>query len=176
MASQASDSQLGVSPVLGAGAGHTLLQSLIALIWDLPGRAGVQLLSEAQHPRSLGWGTETLALCSDEHGGRDVAAILHQLHPVVLHYPPWDGLLARPQAAVEDVVASIHMQDTSQHQETKAENVQPLHCVAESGREGAADGGAPGRREGNKVQRKPLSCRTRLHTTVLEITALLAPV
>lgn len=30
--------------------------------------------------------------------------------------------------------------------------------------------------EGNKVQRKPLSCRTRLHTTVLEITALLAPV
>lgn len=112
MASQASDSQLGVSPVLGAGAGHTLLQSLIALIWDLPGRAGVQLLSEAQHPRSLGWGTEPLALCSDEHGGRDVAAILHQLHPVVLHYPPWDGLLARPQAAVEDVVASIHMQDT----------------------------------------------------------------
>lgn len=38
------------------------------------------------------------------------------------------------------------MQDTSQHQETKAENVQPLHCVAESGREGAAEGGAPGRR------------------------------
>lgn len=47
------------------------------------------------------------------HGGRDVAAILHQLHPVVLHYPPGDGILAGPQAAVEDVVASVHWRRNS---------------------------------------------------------------
>lgn len=42
MASQASDSQLGVSTALGAGAGHMFLHSLIALIWDL-GKRKTQL-------------------------------------------------------------------------------------------------------------------------------------
>lgn len=42
------------------------------------------------------------------HGSRDVAAVLHQLEPVILHDPPRDGPLACPQAAVQDVVPAMH--------------------------------------------------------------------
>lgn len=42
------------------------------------------------------------------HVGRDFAAVLHQLYLISLHDPPRDGILARPQAAVQDVVAAVH--------------------------------------------------------------------
>lgn len=119
---------------MGAGASHRLLQSLIAFIWDLPGRARVQLLPEANSPWGFERGAEALAPHGDEHVGRDFTAVLHQLYLISLHDPPRDGILARPQAAVQDVVAAVHVQDTSQHQETEAEKMQLLHCVAESGR------------------------------------------
>lgn len=42
------------------------------------------------------------------HSSGDVASILHQLEPVILHYPPRDGRLTRPQAAVKNVVPTVH--------------------------------------------------------------------
>lgn len=42
------------------------------------------------------------------HGSVDVTAILHQLEPVILHDPPWDGHLTCPQAAVEDIAPAVH--------------------------------------------------------------------
>lgn len=42
------------------------------------------------------------------HSSRDVTAVLHQLEPVILHDPPWDGHIACPQAAVEDVIPTMH--------------------------------------------------------------------
>lgn len=54
-------------------------------------------------------------------------------------------ILALPQARHPERFP-LTVQDTSQHQETEAEKMQLLHCVAESGRGWAGGSGALGRR------------------------------